>query len=104
MNERTPMHEGHTGRPAVGDAETATSGGYNDGISLLSYMIGGILVWSLIGWLLDNVLDTQWIALVGALVGTAGGLYLGHVHNLTRSADPRSSVPSAEAEDELGRS
>lgn len=104
MNERTPVHKGRSARPPVDGAETSASNGYNDGISLLSYIIGGILVWSLIGWLLDNALDTQWIALVGALVGTAGGLYLGHVHNLTRSADPRSSAPSPEAEDELGRS
>lgn len=72
------------------DDGTTGDGGYNAGIALLSYIIAGILVWSLIGWGLDNLLGTRWIVLVGALLGAAGGLYLSHVHNLTRvpRADP----------------
>lgn len=77
---------------ASGDPEDGTTGdgGYNAGIALLSYIIAGILVWSLIGWGLDNLLGTRWIVLVGALLGAAGGLYLSHAHNLTRvpRADP----------------
>ncbi len=60
-------------------------GGYNAGIAVFSYIAGGILVWSLIGWGLDNLLGTRWIVLAGALLGAGGGFYLSHMHNLTRS-------------------
>ena len=65
-------------------------GGYNAGIAVFSYIAGGILVWSLIGWGLDNLLGTRWIVLAGALLGAGGGFYLSHMHNLTRShlSDP----------------
>jgi ATP synthase protein I len=82
-------------KPHVTDPTGA--GDYNAGISLFSYIVGGIVVWSLVGWWLDSQLGTGWIALVGALVGAAGGLYLAHVHHLTRAkpqdppAGPRGS-------------
>ena len=65
-----------------------SNGGYNAGIAVFSYMIGGIAVWSLIGWGLDNLLDTRWLVLAGAFLGAAGGFYLSHMHNLTRSHTP----------------
>ncbi|AJT42957.1 hypothetical protein UM93_07170 [Psychromicrobium lacuslunae] len=55
-------------------AEGSTT--YNAGMTVFSYILGGIVVWSLIGWGLDALFKTQWIVLVGALVGLAGGLYL----------------------------
>ena len=58
--------------------------GYNDGIAVFSYIIGGIIVWSLIGWGLDNLWGTRWIVLLGALLGAAGGFYLSHMHGLTK--------------------
>lgn len=60
--------------------------GYNDGIAVFSYIVGGILVWSLIGWGLDNLLGTRWLVLAGGLLGAVGGFYLSHKHNLTRSS------------------
>ena len=60
-------------------------GGYNAGIAVFSYIIGGIIVWSLIGWGLDNLWGTRWIVLAGALLGAAGGFYLSHMHGLTSS-------------------
>ncbi len=60
------------------------NGGYNAGIAVFSYVVGGILVWSLIGWGLDYVLDTRFLVLAGAFLGAAGGFYLSHMHNLTR--------------------
>ncbi len=79
--------------------DPAGTAGYNAGINLLSYIIGGILVWSLVGWGLDNLLDTRWIALVGALVGAAGGLFLAHVHHLTR-AKPQELPAESRVSDE----
>lgn len=74
-------------------------GGYNAGIAVFSYIIGGILVWSLIGWGLDNLLETRWIVLAGGLLGALGGFYLSHKHNLTRSNDSDSgSAPRTSSE------
>jgi F0F1-type ATP synthase assembly protein I len=65
-------------------AEATNDGGYNAGIAVFSYIIGGIIVWSLIGWGLDNLWGTRWIVLLGALLGAAGGFYLSHMHGLTK--------------------
>jgi ATP synthase protein I len=70
---------------APGVSENGRDGGYNAGIAVFSYIIGGIIVWSLIGWGLDNLLGTRWIVLAGALLGVAGGFYLSHMHGLTSS-------------------
>lgn len=83
------------------DARLA-NGGYNAGIAVFSYIIGGIAVWSLIGWGLDNLLDTRWLVLAGAFLGAAGGFYLSHTHNLTRNHTPsphRGSRATPGAED-----
>lgn len=78
----TPRNDDARGR--YGDA------GYNAGIAVFSYIVGGIIVWSLIGWGLDNLLGTRWLVLAGGLLGAVGGFYLSHKHNLTRSSAPGS--------------
>ena len=88
--------------PAASDA--STDGGYNAGMAVFSYIIGGIIVWSLIGWGLDYLWGTRWIVLAGALLGAVGGFYLSHMHGLTSSrkhADERHapSAPSTDGED-----
>jgi ATP synthase protein I len=67
------------------DSEASTDGGYNAGMAVFSYIIGGIIVWSLIGWGLDYVWGTRWIVLAGALLGALGGFYLSYMHGLTGS-------------------
>jgi hypothetical protein len=44
----------------------------------LSYLIGGMAVWGLIGWLIDSLwLHTGYIiTAVGIVLGMAGGVYL----------------------------
>lgn len=55
------------------DDETAAGQGW----TAVSYLIGGILVWGLVGWLIDRWWDTGGIATaVGAVLGAAGGVYL----------------------------
>jgi ATP synthase protein I len=86
---------------APGVSSDGTSGGYNAGMAVFSYIIGGIIVWSLIGWGLDYVWGTRWIVLAGALLGAVGGFYLSHMHGLTSSrknADGR-HAPSAPSQD-----
>ena len=47
------------------------------GMTALSYLIAGILVWGLIGMLVDRWLGTGGIATgVGVVLGAAGGVYL----------------------------
>ena len=74
----------------MNDTRTETDNGgsgYNAGIAVFSYIVGGIIVWSLVGWGLDNLFGTRWIVLAGAFLGAGGGFYLAYVHNLTRSQD-----------------
>ncbi|WP_415854429.1 hypothetical protein [Sinomonas sp. G460-2] len=84
----------------AGQPQPEGDGGYNAGMAVFSYIIGGIIVWSLIGWGLDTLLKTRWIVLVGALLGIVGGLYLAGKHGLftqqRRSA--KSNPPDNEAE------
>lgn len=49
----------------------------NQGMTALSYLIAGIGVWGLIGWLVDRWLGTGGIATgIGAVLGAAGAVYL----------------------------
>jgi F0F1-type ATP synthase assembly protein I len=51
--------------------------GSDQGWVAVSYLIGGILVWGFLGWLVDRWLHTGGIATaVGAVLGAAGGVYL----------------------------
>jgi F0F1-type ATP synthase assembly protein I len=82
--EGTNSTDGSNGS-AAGVSSDGTSGGYNAGMAVFSYIVGGIIVWSLIGWGLDYVWGTRWIVLAGALLGAVGGFYLSHMHGLTSS-------------------
>ncbi|MCY0905341.1 AtpZ/AtpI family protein [Arthrobacter sp. H14-L1] len=70
---------------ASGSTGPDGNGGYNAGMSVFSYVLGGTLVWSLIGWGLDNALGTHWFVLAGAFVGLAGGFYLSFARRLVRN-------------------
>jgi ATP synthase protein I len=53
------------------------AGGTNRGYQALSYLIGGILVWGFVGWLIDHYGHTGGIATaIGVVIGAAGGVYL----------------------------
>ncbi|WP_449373371.1 hypothetical protein [Arthrobacter psychrolactophilus] len=45
-----------------------------------TYIIGGILLWGLIGWGLDNLLDTGWILFAALPVGAVCGYFLARHH------------------------
>ena len=43
----------------------------------IMYLIGGILVWGFVGWLIDRYVHTGGIATaIGVVIGAAGGVYL----------------------------
>jgi F0F1-type ATP synthase assembly protein I len=67
----------------------SSNSGYQGGNTVLTYIVGGIIAWGLIGWGLDYLLNTRWLFIVGALLGAGGGYYLARKHNLTRSAKRR---------------
>jgi F0F1-type ATP synthase assembly protein I len=50
--------------------------GANDGWAVLSTLLGGLIVWGGIGWLVDKLLHTHIALPIGLLVGMAGSLYL----------------------------
>jgi len=51
--------------------------GTNKGYYALSYLIGGIVVWGFVGWLIDRYAHTGGIATaIGVVIGAAGGVYL----------------------------
>ena len=53
------------------------AGGTNKGYLALSYLIGGIVVWGFVGWLIDRYVHTRGIATaIGVVIGAAGGVYL----------------------------
>ena len=61
--------------PHEDDASSAPNAG--QGYVAISYLIGGMVVWGGIGWLVDRWLGTEGIALaIGAVVGGAAGVYL----------------------------
>lgn len=88
-------------KPRHGDTGISSEGPYNAGLAVFSYIVGGIIVWTLIGWGLDNLFGTRWIVLAGAFLGAAGGFYLAYSHGLTRhiakdNDDRASNTDSAE--------
>jgi F0F1-type ATP synthase assembly protein I len=53
------------------------AGGAGQGWTAVSYLLTGMLVWGVIGWLVDQRFETGGIAIaVGTVVGAAGGVYL----------------------------
>lgn len=45
-----------------------------------TYIIGGIVLWGLIGWGVDNLLDTGWILFAALPVGAVCGYFLARHH------------------------
>lgn len=78
MSSTTPAPERPLPR-AVADRKSAWSG--LDQSSIMGVeMMGGILLWSLVGFGLDRWLGTTpWLFAVGAMLGFAAGLYLIYV-------------------------
>ena len=50
--------------------------GEGDAWAAFSLVIGGVLCWGGVGWLLSEWLDNSIFVMVGLLLGMGGGLYL----------------------------
>lgn len=64
------------GRPAEGPKpDKPSTGGLDAGWSIISYLLGGMLVWGGVGWLVDRWVGTDPAFLVvGLLVGIVGAI------------------------------
>jgi ATP synthase protein I len=65
-----------------------SSDGMNQGMRVLSYLISGVLVYGLLGWLGDHYLGTGFLLPIGILSGAGFGVYIivrrfGHVDEET---------------------
>lgn len=87
MDESTDKAAAKQKRRLAAQSGVGEEGPYNAGLAVFSYIVGGIIVWTLIGWGLDNLLGTSWIVLAGAFLGAAGGFYLSYTHGLTRHVE-----------------
>jgi F0F1-type ATP synthase assembly protein I len=83
MNDKTPpQHPGGDDSPATGDSGLESvpaqyAAGSNQAWTALGYLMAGMIVWGLLGWLVDQWLHLRGIATaVGIVVGVAGGVVL----------------------------
>jgi F0F1-type ATP synthase assembly protein I len=52
------------------------SGGMDLGLRVLSYLISGVLIYGLLGWLGDHYLGTKFLLPIGIVAGAAFGAYV----------------------------
>lgn len=60
--------------------ELVEGGGNRGALGILAYLVIGTAFWSLVGFLLDYLVGTQWLVLLGAGIGFAAGLTLAYLH------------------------
>lgn len=48
----------------------------NTGWVVISLLFAGLLTWGAIGWIIDQVLGTEFLLPAGLIVGVVGSLYL----------------------------
>jgi F0F1-type ATP synthase assembly protein I len=56
-----------------GGQETA---GMDQGLRVLSYLISGVLLYGMLGWLGDHYFGTRFLVPIGIVVGAAFGVYV----------------------------
>jgi F0F1-type ATP synthase assembly protein I len=56
--------------------EGRKSNGMDLGLRVLSYLISGVLVYGLLGWLGDHYLGTRFLLPIGIVAGAAFGVYV----------------------------
>lgn len=62
--------------PPRSRARSDEADGVNQGLTVLSYLIAGVLVWGGAGWIADRVLDTAFLTPLGIVTGAAAAIYL----------------------------
>lgn len=59
--------------------ELVQSGGNRAAVGILTYLVIGTAFWSLLGFLLDYLVGTQWLVYAGAGFGLAAGVTLSYL-------------------------
>jgi ATP synthase protein I len=75
------------------------SAGMDLGLRVLSYLISGVLIYGLLGWLGDHYLGTKFLLPIGIVAGAAFGAYV-IIRRFGRIDD---AAPVAGAKDRSGR-
>ncbi len=60
--------------------QLVSGGGPAGSVATLLYLAVGVGFWSLVGWIADRLLGTQWIVVLGACIGAASGAYVVYLH------------------------
>lgn len=55
---------------------SGADGGMDRGLRVLSYLLSGVIVYGLLGWLGDHLLGTGFLLPVGIVAGAAMGVYV----------------------------
>ena len=76
------------------------SAGMDQGLRVLSYLISGVLLYGLLGWLGDHYFGTRFLVPIGIVAGAAFGVYViirryGRIDEVP--AAPGAKNPGAEA-------
>lgn len=62
-----------------GQPPTPRPAGPQDAYTIIGYLLAGLIVWGGAGLLLDRLLGTHFLVLIGLLVGGAAALYIIYV-------------------------
>lgn len=60
--------------------QLVAGGGIAGAVMTILYVVIGIGIWSLVGYGLDHLFGTAWLAWAGAGLGACGGVYLVYLH------------------------
>lgn len=86
----------HDERPERGARSQGSdiSDGMNEGMRVLSYLLSGVLVYGLLGWVGDHYLGTKFLLPLGIVLGAAAGCYV-IIRRFGRLSDSSSPVTSS---------
>lgn len=59
--------------------ELVQAGGNRAAVGILTYLVIGTAFWSLLGFVVDNLVGTQWMVYVGAGIGLVAGILLSYL-------------------------
>jgi ATP synthase protein I len=68
--------KGESGQVEDQSQRSVKAEGVDQGMRVLSYLISGVLVYGLLGWLGDRLFNTGFLLPVGIVLGAAFGVYV----------------------------
>jgi len=68
-----------------------------DPLHAFGYLVSGVAVYGILGWLADRWLGTSFLVVLGILLGAGLGIYMTYVR-FNRPYEPKSAPPSDQQE------